>query len=201
MRVDPTAAVAPERIERGSQVLRGVAGWMQGDWGLAVRDRWDMLGAWWNSAIVEFTALRQRSLFADLGLPDAGWKELGLVLLVGGMAALALATAVGFRRPRQRRDPVLGAWRMMCERLDRAGVRRLPSEGPVDFAARAARALPAHAGRIESLSHRFVSLRYAHARSDPSEIAAFGRAVRAFRPTRTATSGASRPSYAAGTRR
>ena len=197
VRVDPTAAVAPERIERGSQVLRGAGGWLQGDWGLAVRDRWDMLGAWWNSAIVEFNALRQRSLFAGLGLPDAGWAELGVVLLLGGIAALALATAIGFRRPRQRRDPVLAAWRTLCERLARAGVPRRPSEGPADFAERAARALPEHAERIRALSSRFVSLRYARSTSEPPEIAEFGRAVRAFRPSRIATKRASRSSYAA----
>ncbi|HVF34315.1 MAG TPA: DUF3488 and transglutaminase-like domain-containing protein [Candidatus Saccharimonadia bacterium] len=184
-RVDPTAAVSPERIERGSLGFRGATG--DDDYfATNLRDRWDLVGAWWTRAIVQFNALSQRELFARLGIERATWREMGLVLVAGGFAALALAVAIGFRPRIGPRDPVLEAWRRLGARLARAGVPRHPSEGPRDYADRAAAALPAQAAPIRALSRRFVALRYASGTPE-AERAAFVRDARAFRPGRIAT--------------
>lgn len=184
VRVDPTAAVAPSRIERGSLSFRGVE--EEDAFGIELRDRWDVLGAWWTNAVVRFNALTQRELFADLGIPEATWREMAAVLLAGGAAALVVAALVGFRPVRRRRDPVLEAWHRVGARLARAGIARRPNEGPVEYAERAAAALPAEAAAIRALSRRFVALRYAMGASE-ADPAAFDRESRAFRPARTAT--------------
>lgn len=192
VRVDPTAAVSPSRIERGSRALRGDAVDDEG-FGVTVRDRWDLLGAWWTRAIVQFNAISQRELFGKLGIERATWREMGAVLLAGGFGALALAALLGFRPRPRTRDPVLAAWHRVCARLARAGVARRVNEGPRDYAERAAAALPEQAPQIRALSLRFAALRYAPGTSD-ADAPAFAREARAFRPARTATAGARRAS-------
>ena len=185
-RVDPTAAVSPARIERGSLGMRG--GSDADFFGLRVRDRWDLVGAWWTRAIVQFNALSQRELFARVGIERATWREMGVALVAGGFAAIALAVAFGFRPRLRRRDPVLEAWRRLGALLARAGVPRRANEGPRDYGERAAAALPVHGARIRALSLRFAALRYASGTPE-ADRAAFVRDARAFRPNRAATVG------------
>jgi len=184
VRIDPTAAVSPSRIERGARELRG--GFDEEAFGSVLRERWDLVGTWWTRAVVQFNALSQRELFAKIGMPESTWRSLALVFVVGGIAALGIAALLGFRPVRRRRDPVLEAWRRACRRLARAGVPRRPNEGPYDYAERAARVLPHEAPRIHALSRRFARLRYADVTLD-ADREAFEREVRRFRPTRAAT--------------
>ena len=191
VRIDPTAAVSPQRIQRGARELRGLAD--DAGFGITVRDRWDLLGAWWTRTVVQFNALSQRELFGEIGIAGATWREMGLVLLAGGFAALAFAALVGFRPRRRTRDAVLEAWHRVCARLARAGVPRRPNEGPLAYAERVAAALPDDAPHVRALSRRFAALRYAPGSTD-ADLPEFVRAARAFRPARDATAGAGRPS-------
>jgi transglutaminase-like putative cysteine protease len=181
VRYDPTAAVAPERIQRGAQSVLGGEGLYEVGLLSDLRQRWDVLGHWWTRAVIEFNALRQRDLVDRSGLQRLGAFAL-VVLLVGvGGAALVLAGALGFRRRRAQRDAVLFAWRALCHGLQRSGLERRVNEGPVDFAARAAVAFPDHAAAIRSVSGDFVALRYAGRESDAAAVERFSLAARRLR--------------------
>ncbi len=64
VRVDPTAAVAPERISRGSlsAAMPAAANWYNSGWGMKWRDRLDLVARYWRQAVIEFDAMRQRNL-------------------------------------------------------------------------------------------------------------------------------------------
>ncbi len=182
VRVDPTAAVAPERVHASAReaFANDAAVFHQG-WLGGLAERWDLVGHWWNQAVVQFSALRQRNLMESLGMDRAGLAGLAAALLVGALATLALAG--WFARPRRTPiEPVLAAWRQFGARLAAAGVPRTATEGPVAFARRAAERLPQDARDIRSLSERFVSLRYAEIGPSARAVDAFVRSVRAFRP-------------------
>ena len=92
LRVDPTAAVAPERIQGG--LIDAVAAdepvpgrlrdaspvWLQVELG------WDAVNDFWNQRVVRFDAQSQFDLLDRLGVDDPDWRALGLGL-AGSLAA------------------------------------------------------------------------------------------------------------------
>lgn len=182
VRIDPTAAVAPERVSQDARAAFDASGaWAAQGWLSGLRDRLDLVGFWWNSAVVQFNALRQRGLLEDAGIDPDDSGTYAALLLGGAIAALALAAAIAGRRRRRDDDPLRDAWRALCDRLARAGVARAPHEGPLAFGARAAAALPAQAADLRALTDAYVLLRYAAREADPRAAAAWRRAARAFR--------------------
>jgi len=86
IRVDPTAAVAPERIELSladalpdgerlpGQFLRTLPGLAQ------LRQGWDAVDAAWNEWVLGYGPERQLALLRSLGISDPDWRGLALVL-------------------------------------------------------------------------------------------------------------------------
>ena len=166
VRVDPTAAVAPERIRRGSlppELATGVGERLFGDvaWLGRARAMWDAARTAWTDAIVNFDPDRQQRLLERIGLGQRSWQGLAIALAVGfTLAALALAAWLAFElRPRVR-DPLAAGWNAVCERLGAAGLPRAPAEGPLDYARRIGVALPALAPSMAALGTAYVAARY-----------------------------------------
>jgi transglutaminase-like putative cysteine protease len=185
VRIDPTSAVAPERVQADARdALARSSGWLGDGWLGSIRDRLDLLGYWWNRAVVEFSAARQRNFLEEMGLKSTDYRILTGLLIGGTLLALALAAWLGRPRRTRAHDPVLTAWRLWCAKLARAGVSRAAQEGPLDFAARAATALPEHADTIRAFTADFVALRYADNDATAARAHAFARGVARYRLTR-----------------
>lgn len=166
VRVDPTAAVAPERVldtvedlARGEALLPSSFAplFEIGDW--ARRN--------WNDLVLGFNAARQASLLRPLGIDRASGAQLTAAFAVGAGLALALTLWVLVRGRPAPRDPLVRAWQAFTRRLHRAGLAKHPWEAPLSFGERVALALPAQAELLRSLSRRYASWRYA-----PGELAA-----------------------------
>jgi transglutaminase-like putative cysteine protease len=189
VRVDPTAAVAPERIDRGSlaAAMPEAARWYSEGWGLEWRNRFDLIARYWRQAVIEFDAVRQRNLLQQVGLEDMSWQALGGGLLVFGAIALALGAWLSLRGlDTSTRDPLVLAYRRFNTRLARAGVAREAGEGPIAFGERAAQSLPRAAPAILELTRRFAEQRYgvsAHD-ADASHRRRLAQELRAFRVRR-----------------
>ena len=187
VRVDPTVAAAPVRLESG--VARSVpnAGALpflsrtDFQWLLDLRYRWDALAHAWNVWVLGYNPSRQRELLTFVGMPDADWRMLTATLftLLGIMTALLLAWS--FRRL-VRPDPVQIAWRAFCRKLASRGLERAPYEGPRDYSERAARALPMSRRAILQIGALYIRLRYGADRSEP-RVAELRRMVRELRLT------------------
>ena len=186
-RVDPTAAVRPDRISLGATAAAQGSGapWYLSGWWLGLRDRIDVINRFWDQAVVGFNALRQRGLLARFGVDPERWQSAALAL--GGALGMVMAVglALALREPAAAADDVLGrAFARLERRLARAGHRRGAGEAPVAFLARAAAKLPADgAGQLRRLSTEFARLRYACTPS-ASALAArdWARRAREFRP-------------------
>jgi transglutaminase-like putative cysteine protease len=182
VRVDPTAATAPVRVDGGlarampqSQslpfLLRPEFEWLRG-----VRHQWEAVTHKWNVWVLGYNPERQRDLLAFVGIPDADWRALTATLftLLGIMTALLLAWSL---RRLGRSDPVQKAWRAFCAKLAARGLERRAEEGPRDYALRAARALPAWRHAILRIGALYIGLRYG-VRADPRAGAARVRELR-----------------------
>jgi transglutaminase-like putative cysteine protease len=185
VRVDPTAAVSPARIELGAAAANDSGAWSQAAWLRALRNRFDVVNGLWTQAIVRFDALRQKGLLTSFGMPGANSGDLLLALSVVLGVILVLATLWAIRDAAgPRKDPLDAAWAAFGRRLARAGIERLPTEGPLDLLSRARSALPASAATLNRLVHDYVALRYGAIEPLPERVRAFARAVRNFRAAR-----------------
>ena len=187
VRIDPTAAVAPERIaDSAREQLELRQGAASGSWLSRLRERSDLFGYWWNRSLIEFSALRQRQMLQSFGAPPDA-QVLVALLAVAGSLALLLASW-WLMRHRVERDPVLAEWQRFQRRLRRAGVEIAAHEGPTAVATRAAEAMPEQKGAIQRIVNEFVTLRYQgidpeSATPDARRLAALREAVRHFRPS------------------
>jgi transglutaminase-like putative cysteine protease len=182
VRVDPTAAVSPARIELGAAAANDASGWAQSEWVRAFRNRFDRVNGWWTQAVIRFDALRQRGLLTPFGVDSANEGDLLLALSIVLAVVLLLATIWVMRESKPPRDDALdAAWAALGRRLERAGVEPKPSEGPLDLLVRARAALPTSAATLNGLIGDYVALRYGVNEPVPERVRFFTAAVRKFR--------------------
>ncbi len=187
VRYDPTAAIAPGRIQNGlSNALADNAALpflTRTRWPLllSLRDNIDALTNQWNQWVLGYDNERQFALLTRLGMQDITWQKLALYLLAGASLLLALFALFFLRRLQPPLpDPVQTLYLRFCKRLARAGITRAAHEGPLDFAARAAALRPQHAAAINDITTRYLALRY-RGQQDRALLQAFRHAVRSFK--------------------
>ncbi|MFC5569524.1 DUF3488 and DUF4129 domain-containing transglutaminase family protein [Lysobacter yangpyeongensis] len=180
VRVDPTAAVAPERIyDTVADRLPGT-GNLLGDFGMPLWNVRDWLRRNWNDLVLGFDATRQSRLFEPLGFGKVSASQLGVVFAT--CAALALLWMVWLSaRGRREPDPVLRAWHRLGLRYRRLGLERVPHEAAGDWVTRVAATRPDLAPDLQELSHRFVNWRYADPRPGTRGTRAASELIRALR--------------------
>jgi hypothetical protein len=189
VRVDPTAAVAPERIEGRLEDVLPEGEAVPGDYLrtfdllLTLRDSWDAIDTAWNRFFIGYGPELQRDLMAKLGLRKADWQTLSTILLV--VVTVLLLGLSGWlyltHRPRPA-DAARREWDRFRALLAKRGVAEDPHEGPLDYATRAGHALPELAAPIRRVADAYVAARYARrAEGDPEPIAALRAEVEGFR--------------------
>lgn len=162
IRVDPTSAVAPERILSGSGrslMERGaLSEFLQN---LAQRADWVRRG--WNELILGFNAQRQQALLAPFGIDTRDWRMIGAVFAGAAILAVLVTLLLVLRQGAAAGAPLPRAWRRLRRRATRLGLAACPYEGPQSFAERAAETFPASAEQLQALSQRYIAWRYAGA--------------------------------------
>ena len=173
VRVDPTAAVAPERVRSGlSEAIPppppfGLAGLgrlirLDADghpWLAQMRYAVGAVNNGWNQWVLNYSPQRQRSFVDSVQSSLLDWRmPLGLAVL-----ATVLLLARTLRRRREI-DPIDALYSALCARLARLGLARSADESPSAYAARIAAsgqlAPPAAAATAEFLA-RYGAWRYA----------------------------------------
>ncbi|MCB1960241.1 MAG: DUF3488 domain-containing transglutaminase family protein [Rhodocyclaceae bacterium] len=186
LRVDPTAASAPRRIDGGlaaalpdGEPVPFMVGtdlaWLRG-----LRDRWEFLGNAWNQWVLGYDQQRQQSLLRRIGLDAVDWRAQGAAMLVATGVLFAALLAWAHARARTR-DPLLRQWQRFEHKLARLGTARLPSEGPADYADRAAQAHPAARCEIIAIAQRYAALRYGKSPPDATAIKALALRIHRLR--------------------
>jgi transglutaminase-like putative cysteine protease len=170
VRVDPTAAVAPDRVQRNlAQALpapapfglEGLGRLMQPDPdSLLARVRYAIGAAnnGWNQWVLNYSAQRQQALMETLQENLFGWRSAVLLALL----CVVLLIAGKFSRQR-RENPVDKLYSALCHRLGQLGLPRAPDEGPTAYAARIAGAAlaPEPKAAAAEFLRRYSAWRYA----------------------------------------
>lgn len=146
VRVDPTAAVAPERVERGlsSALPRSVLGGLitldgsDSGWLGQLRrasHAWDAITNAWNQRVLNYTPQQQRRFIESLGFGNLHWHAMAILMILVAALAVAIVILPLLLRER-RRDPVDALYDRLCRRLAGRGLARAPHEGPRSYGAR-----------------------------------------------------------------
>lgn len=140
VRVDPTAAVAPERIEVGftDSLFSG----MGMDWGRAVPSKvlhqlrlsWDALNAGWNDWVLGYGPEKQNDLMRYLGMEKPGWSKM-MLALIGLVVALTLLVSLllMWRYGPPKRDKAALLYEQFVKNT---GLELRTGEAPIEFAER-----------------------------------------------------------------
>ena len=147
VRLDPTAAIAPARIESGLSAalpesdldaLSALTAVRLGEGGFAVNAlRWlDSVEHRWNLWVLGYDTGVQRNVLRDL-LGEVTPMRIGIALLAGSSISMALVAAVMFwRRAPRMRHPVERAFRSFANVAEKYGYRRDLNETPSAFVRR-----------------------------------------------------------------
>ena len=193
-RIDPTAAVAPERIERGldldTQVAAGEIRFNPAD--EALRDQafrlqrfwrqsrmiWASIDHTWDRWILSYGAQKQTRFLQRLGVIDwrslAAWLSGTLALILGLIALLILP------KRRLKVDRALAIYTRFLSKMARRGFSKQACEGALAFARRVGPQAPEAQSGIERITALFLKIRYGRA-SSPEDIKALERLVRTLR--------------------
>ena len=185
VRVDPTAAVDPARVENGVDAALPadeLTMFSTHPWLLDLRHSWDAVNTAWDEGILAYGPELQEKVFSRLGLEYGNWIQLAVVLLllVGAcMGAFWAYLAWEKRSPRQ--PKVVREYARFCRRLTARGLPRLPHEGPLDYATRVAKQRPDLEEPLMEITAAYIELRYI----ERGDLQHFTRLVRAFKPVQS----------------
>lgn len=178
LRVDPTAAIAPERIELGIDAVRRLRsqglplgslapevlrramelGFMARTW-LRSRLLWDAVNLEWYRWVSDYGWSRQEKFLGFLGLHAPTWLGL-LAGTLGGVVVLTFGIGWLMRMRKGPTEPSLILYQKFCRKLEKAGLKRHPAEGPNDFAVRSMQNLPEAEEQIQTITALYTKLRY-----------------------------------------
>ncbi len=158
LRIDPTAAIAPGRIDADAQLATAVAarhdGWLHG---LALG--WDALDYRWEDWVLDYGRTHQQQMLS--GLTVDGLASRGSILLTSAMGLAVLMLMYTRRWPRrQPRASVSLQYHRFCALLASLDLARAPHEGPIDYGRRCAQRHPELAPLINQFIQLYIRQRY-----------------------------------------
>jgi transglutaminase-like putative cysteine protease len=191
VRVDPTAAVSPLRIERGAAAVAAreagrmldapALGVLRGAW-TRVRLNWDAVNNMWNQWVLDYGGARQKRVLDFFGIART-WKGVSTGILISLFAVLGCAVVLLLflgRPVGSGRDHVARIYERFLKKTiqwpNEAGVP--PATHMTDLM----HSIPERAQEIESIRDLYVSLRYKPVGDDfKRNVQRFKRAVNGFR--------------------
>jgi transglutaminase-like putative cysteine protease len=149
IRVDPTAAVAPERVMQNlfsTQPRRGMSGLVNfamgsNSWLQSMRMQWNAINNSWNLWVLNYNQAKQIDLMRSLGLSEWDWPQLALIFFFVAIAIMAIV-ALPLMRNQTQISALDRVYLSLCQKLANQGVIRADHEGPFTFMQRIKDRLP-----------------------------------------------------------
>jgi transglutaminase-like putative cysteine protease len=166
VRVDPTAAVAPQRVEQG--LYAAVDDPEELPFFARRQDSWlrhmalslDKLNTAWNEWILGYDNIRQQQLLSRFGFGQIDWRGM-TITMISALTLLMMTVSAWYLWQRWRAiDPLSRVYRRFCRKLARSGLPRRQHEGPLAFTERVAAARPDLAPQVNRIGRLYAALRY-----------------------------------------
>ena len=174
-RIDPTAAVAPNRIEQGAMdSLDQRRHMLDFDWLRNVRNTFDLFQSGWNNWVVAFGVDSQSRLFSIFGWGFLSSAKLVIamiviILIIGAIIFMLAPVLLKFRSAKNQ-DPLLRVWQKFIRKLAKAGFIARPSMGPMELAVDAGSQLKYRRDGIDRIAELYMLCRYSRDTGDQAEL-------------------------------
>lgn len=187
IRVDPTAAVAPERIEQGAEFsLSEDEYWLMGNafsrrlaWLGTMQLHWDAFNFRWQRWVMDYDTNAQQEFLSRWFGNKEPWRiALIVISIMGCFIALLIGMMIWRQRP-TKALPQQRYYRLFCNKLAKCGVNRNDGEAPRDFSARACEILPSVSDAVQKITHLFERAEYG---GDNASLLELKLAVARFSP-------------------
>jgi transglutaminase-like putative cysteine protease len=165
-RIDPTAAVAPERVDigAGDAALDGIGqAWgfsAPSKWVYQAAMAWDAMNARWNEWILGYGPDTQSAFMKWLGMHEPTWRKMLLslvILVVGLIMAISLLLMLRYRPPRKDEAALLFA-----RYVRKTGLEPRTGETASVFALRVREAGVISSEIVESVTSAYMDARYSN---------------------------------------
>ena len=187
VRVDPTASVSPDRIERGisnSGLERSqLPSFLISNNKVLIQLSYtlDSLNHSWNKWVVDFDDEKQEELFESLGVKDIdkatlfSWMVLAMTLF-GALVALWVFKSGAAK---SRKDLAVYYYDMFCKKMAKKGLDKKPSESAGEFFNRVVSEFPELKKSAYLITNHYQSIRYGCASAEMKKE--FIGAVKSFK--------------------
>ena len=198
VRVDPTSAVSPDRIEWGlEQAVASEGSFLANSplsplryrsvvWVNLLRLRYDALTYRWQSWVVGFNSEQQFDLLRNVFGAITASKFAALLLGTWALVLLPVGISLLRKRDTHQLRPLDKHYLIFCERLARQGIVRQPGETPAQFCGRAGQALPTLLPQLQLITSMYNELAYTIGEqpggSETDRQRQFARTVASFKP-------------------
>lgn len=193
IRVDPTAAIAPDRIEYGLEEAMLQEGSFLADsplsplryrniaWINRLRLRLDAVNYGWQLFVLNYDSNRQYQVLQDL-LGEVSVRRIALVLFgFGALVLIPVAISLLGHSRGTKLEPATRLYQNFCKKLRRVNLARNRGEAPGDYAIRVASARPELAAQVDSITSLYEGISYRGQRSDTA-LGLLRKQVGSFRP-------------------
>jgi protein-glutamine gamma-glutamyltransferase len=169
VRVDPTAAIAPERIEKNIDINRLVPGGLisyaspgtgQAAFNLLkqARQLWNNVDYNWQRWVINYNNTNQASFLSSFGIADFKTMVYWMMAIIGIITAI-LSLFLLYQRPKPT-DRTLSVYNRFLKKIAKVGLIKGTGEGARDFAERIKPKLLEKAASIEQITNAFIEQRY-----------------------------------------
>lgn len=168
-RFDPTAAVAPERVEQGADAVlgdertSGLLSQLEPSWVKDIQLKWDSINYAWQQLVIGFDSSQQNEMWKKLGLEKPSGVVIVLLILASALVWMMLILFPSNLPNRTRPDPCEAQWQAFCQKFAKKGFIRRPGESPRDYVSRLTSHLPQHRQSMNKLLAAYHAGRFSEA--------------------------------------
>jgi len=170
-RFDPTAAIAPERVEQDVNIdlqlstgavnftpinanISKAVSWMK-----QARQMWSTVDYSWQRWVINYTSANQSKFLASLGIHDFKAMAYWLVACIGFITLILAWFILKVKQSPIARE--LRVYQIFCQKMAKVGVIKQPGETAQKFYLRIKPLYPELAEKSEQITTLYIKLRYA----------------------------------------
>ena len=171
VRIDPTAAVSPARIEQGiGDALREadeLPMMARHDFPLFKKAflSWDNINNSWNQWVLGYDDKKQLDFLSKVSGKDLSLTDLVVGMILALLVAMAVTAFFVLKKTTIKLNPVQKVYAKYLKKLKAIGLQPNIGEGVLDFANRTALQLPVQKAPIMAIATRYNALVYSHTNS------------------------------------
>ncbi len=170
VRVDPTGAISPFRVEPGryrtiSDANNNVVGFtsragLLSQWSEQALLIWDSVNNLWTEMVLAYGPNQQHEFLSNLLGKDVDWRDMVISMLIALAILSAMVAGWMWWQVYRTQDRLGRIWLQFGRKLERVRLQRYSHEGPLDYAERIASTRPDLAAQVRAIARVYARLRY-----------------------------------------